>query len=358
MEKYMRRAIELAAGGEGFVNPNPLVGAVIVKDGKVIGEGFHQRYGELHAERNALKSCTEDPSGADLVVTLEPCCHYGKNPPCTQAVIDSGIKRVFVGSYDPNPLVAGKGINTLREHGVEVVTEVLKEECDGLNEIFFHYITTNRPFVIMKAGITADGKIAAATGDSKWITNEKSRAHTHETRKRVAAILVGIGTVTSDDPMLSCRAENPSHPVRVVCDSKLCIPIHSRLVRTARQIPVYVATISEDQERARDLEGLGVHVIKTTAVNNCVDLENLMEQLGQMGVDSVLIEGGAEMHASALRAGIVNKTQFYVAPKIMGGDGKSAVGALGISLAGEAVQLKNPVITRFDDDILIEYEVK
>ncbi len=357
MEKYMRRAIELAKGGIGFVNPNPLVGAVIVKDGKIIGEGFHERYGQLHAERNALKNCVESCEGADMFVTLEPCCHYGKNPPCTEAVIESGIKRVFVGSFDPNPLVAGKGIEILRNHGIEVVDDFLREECDALNDIFFHYITTKTPYVILKTAVTADGKIAAATGDSKWITNEKSRAHTHETRKRVSAILVGVNTVIADDPMLNCRAENPSNPIRIICDSKLRIPLTSKIVQTANDIPTYIVCISGDTEKITALENMGAHIIKTQSKDGHTDLADLMKILGEMQIDSVLIEGGGEIHASALKSGIVNKLQLYIAPKIIGGDGKNAVAPLGITLMRDAVQLKNPQISRFDDDILIEYEV-
>lgn len=357
MDKYMRRAIELAKGGIGFVNPNPLVGAVIVKNGKIIGEGFHERYGQLHAERNALKNCTESCEGSDMFVTLEPCCHYGKNPPCTQAVIASGIKRVFVGSFDPNPLVAGKGISVLREHGIEVTENFLREECDALNDIFFHYITTKTPYVISKTAVTADGKIAAATGDSKWITNEKSRAHTHETRKRAAAILVGVNTVIADDPMLNCRAENPSDPIRVICDSNLRIPLASKIVQTAKDIPTYIATLSDNATRIDELEKSGVHIIKTRSKDGHTDLADLMKKLGEMQIDSVLIEGGGEIHASALKAGIVNKVQLYIAPKIIGGDGKNAVAPLGITLANDAVRLKNPIVSRFDDDILIEYEV-
>jgi diaminohydroxyphosphoribosylaminopyrimidine deaminase/5-amino-6-(5-phosphoribosylamino)uracil reductase len=356
-EKYMRRAIELAKGGIGFVNPNPLVGAVIVKDGKIIGEGFHEKYGCLHAERNALKNCKEDCKGADMFVTLEPCCHYGKNPPCTEAVIASGVKRVFVGSFDPNPLVAGKGISILRENGIEVVENVLREECDALNDIFFHYITTKTPYVIMKTAVSADGKIATVTGNSKWITNEKSRAHTHETRKRAAAILVGVNTVIADNPMLNCRCENPSNPIRVICDSTLRIPLNSQVVKTANEIPTYVATVSENAEKITALEKSGVHIINTAEKNNRVDLADLMKKLGEMQIDSVLIEGGGEIHASALKAGIVNKLQIYIAPKIIGGDGKNAVAPLDITLADDAVMLKNPQISRFDDDILIEYEV-
>lgn len=358
MEKYMLRAIELAKGGIGFVNPNPLVGAVIVKDGRIIGEGFHERYGELHAERNALKNCAENAEGADMFVTLEPCCHYGKNPPCTEAVIESGIKRVFVGSFDPNPLVAGKGIAMLREHGIEVIEGFLRGECDKLNDIFFHYITAKTPYVVMKAAISADGKIAAVTGDAKWITNEKSRAHSHETRKRVSAILVGVNTIIADDPMLNCRAENPSNPARIICDSSLRIPLDSKIIETAREIPTYIATVCRDTKKIEAIEQRGAHIIKTAVRDTKVDLSDLMKQLGQMGFDSVLIEGGGEIHASALRERIVNKLQIYIAPKLIGGDGKNAVAPLGILCAKDAVMLKNPVISCFDGDVLIEYEVR
>lgn len=357
MEKYMRRAIELAKRGTGFVNPNPLVGAVIVKNGKIIGEGFHERYGQPHAERNALKNCTESCGGADMFVTLEPCCHYGKNPPCTDAVIKSGIKRIFVGSFDPNPLVAGNGISILREHGIEVTENFLREECDALNDIFFHYITTKTPYVILKTAVTADGKIAAATGDSKWITNEKSRSHTHETRKKVSSILVGVNTVIADDPMLNCRADNPSNPIRVVCDSHLRIPITSKIVQTSKDIPTYIACISDDTKKITSLENMGAHIIKTQPLNGHTDLAELMQKLGGIQIDSMLIEGGGEIHASALRSGIVNKIQIYTAPKIIGGDGKNAVAPLGITLMRNAIQLKKPLISLFGDDILIEYEV-
>lgn len=358
MEKYMRRAIELAKKGIGFVNPNPLVGAVIVKNGKIIGEGYHKKYGEPHAERNALANCTENPFGADMFVTLEPCCHYGKNPPCTEALIESGIQHVYVGSSDPNPLVAGNGIKILREHGIKVTESFLEKECDALNNIFFHYITTQTPYVIMKAAVTADGKIAAYTGDSKWITNEKSRAHTHETRKQVSAILVGVNTVIDDDPLLSCRAENPSNPVRIICDSSLRIPVNSRIVNTAKDIPTYVACTSSSAEKRNILENKGIHIIDVPSNDGHTDLVSLMQMLGNMKIDSVLIEGGANIHASALKAGIVNKLQLYIAPKIIGSDGKSAVASLGILKASEAYRLHNPHITYFDDDILIEYEVK
>ena len=216
-EYYMRRAIALAQKGEGQVSPNPLVGAVIVKDGKIIGEGYHEHYGQPHAERNALANCIQSPEGATIYVTLEPCCHHGKQPPCTDALLAAGIRRVVIGSKDPNPLVHGKGIRILREHGVEVTEQVLQDECDEMNEVFFHYIQTKLPFVILKYAMTLDGKIATYTGASRWVTGEAARAHVHRMRNRYHAIMVGVGTVLADDPMLTCRlgkTENGVNPVR------------------------------------------------------------------------------------------------------------------------------------------------
>ncbi len=353
----MQRAIELARLGEGFVNPNPLVGAVIVKDNQIIGEGYHERYGELHAERNALKNCKMSPVGADMYVTLEPCCHYGKNPPCTEAVIASGIKHVYVGSFDPNPLVAGKGIEQLRNAGIKVTEGFMREECDTLNDIFFHYITTKMPYVILKSAITLDGKIAAYTGHSKWITNAESRLDAHRLRKKAAAIMVGIGTVLADDPMLNCRCEDPSDPIRIICDSKLRIPLESKIVKTAKQIPTYIVT-SVISEKTAELEKAGVGIIHISSDEKGIDLKLLMKKLGEMKIDSVMIEGGAAMHTSALMSGIVNKVQIYIAPKILGGDGIGAFNAMGITDVNDAVKLKNPKVTAFGDDIMIEYEVK
>lgn len=356
--KFMERAIELANKGEGFVNPNPLVGAVIVKNGKIIGEGCHEKYGHAHAERNAIRSCKEDMTGAEIYVTLEPCCHYGKNPPCTEAIIKSGIRKVYVGSSDPNPLVAGKGIQQLRAAGIEVVENIMKEECDALNYIFFHYITTKRPYVILKTAMSADGRTAAYTGHSRWITNEFSRQDVHRTRKKAAAIMVGLGTVFADDPMLNCRCENPSNPIRIICDSKLRTPKSSKLVRTARDIPTYIATQSQDKELLAAFQSKGVNIIHMPVNTFDIDLNCLMDKLGEMGIDSVIIEGGASLHTSALKAGIVNKVQMYIAPKIIGKEGISAFGPMGIKRVDECYKLGSPKITMFGDDILVEYDVK
>ena len=227
---YMRMALELAKRGMGRTSPNPMVGAVIVRDGQVIGQGWHARCGDLHAERSALKNCTEDPAGATMYVTLEPCCHQGRQPPCTEAVLAAGIARVVVGSDDPNPLVAGKGIGILRRAGVTVETGVLKEACDDLNRVFFHYIRTGRPYVVMKYAMTLDGKIATRTGASRWITGEAARRRVHEDRHRYSAIMAGVGTVLADDPLLTCRMEGGRNPIRVICDTHLRTPLTSRIV--------------------------------------------------------------------------------------------------------------------------------
>ena len=233
-EQFMKRAIELAKQGVGWTAPNPLVGAVVVKNGRVIGEGYHRKYGELHAERNALAACTEDPAGATLYVTLEPCCHYGKTPPCTEIIIEKKIAKVVIGSRDPNPKVAGKGARILREHGINVVEDYMREACDALNPVFFHYITTKTPYVVLKFAMTLDGKIATRTGASKWITGEAARNHVHQLRGRYAGILAGIGTVLADDPMLNCRIDGAHQPLRIILDSHLRIPMGSRLVRSAK----------------------------------------------------------------------------------------------------------------------------
>ena len=209
---YMRLALELARRGEGWTNPNPMVGAVLVRDGRILSTGYHERCGALHAERHALSRCTESPAGATLYVTLEPCCHHGRQPPCTDAILQAGIARVVVGSDDPNPLVAGKGLEILRQAGVQVETGVLKAECDALNQVFFHYIQTGRPYVILKYAMTADGKIATRTGASRWITGEEARRRVHQDRHRCAAIMVGVGTVLTDDPLLTCRMEGAGTP--------------------------------------------------------------------------------------------------------------------------------------------------
>ena len=246
MEEYMRRAISLAKKGVGLVAPNPLVGAVIVKDGEIIGEGWHRRYGDLHAERHALSNVTAEPKGAVMFVTLEPCCHTGKQPPCTEAIVEAGISEVYIGSRDPNPLVSGKGVAYLKEHGVIVHEDYLRAECDEINTVFFHYIRDKRPYVIMKYAMTIDGKIATSTGKSKWVTSEAAREHVHKRRGIYTAIMVGSNTVLKDNPMLNVRIPSVRNPVRIVVDSKLVTPLESKLVKTAGDIRTIICTASDD----------------------------------------------------------------------------------------------------------------
>lgn len=258
-ERYMRRALELAARGAGFTAPNPLVGAVLVKDGRIIGEGWHQRYGGLHAERNAFLDCDargEDAAGATLYVTLEPCCHYGKTPPCTEAILARGVRRVVVGITDPNPLVAGKGLAILREAGIAVTQGVLEDDCREMNRIFLRYITTGLPYVTLKYAMTLDGKIASVDGSARWITGEAARADVHRLRHRYSAIMVGAGTVLRDDPLLTCRMEGGRNPLRIVCDSRLRTPLDSQLVKTAGEVPTLLATTAGDPAEGAPTSGI------------------------------------------------------------------------------------------------------
>lgn len=364
-EQFMKRAIELAKQGVGWTAPNPLVGAVVVKNGRVIGEGYHRKYGELHAERNALAACTEDPAGATLYVTLEPCCHYGKTPPCTEIIIEKKIARVVIGSRDPNPKVAGKGARILREHGINVVEDYMREACDALNPVFFHYITTKTPYVVLKFAMTLDGKIATRTGASKWITGEAARNHVHQLRGRYAGILAGIGTVLADDPMLNCRIDGAHQPLRIILDSHLRIPMGSRLVRSAKEYPLLIVCneSTRDREegtnRIQKLEEAGAKVWTLPEKNGHPDLNVLMQRLGEEKIDSVLIEGGGTVNEAVLKAHIVHHVYAYIAPKIFGGeDAKTPVEGSGIRLPQECAKLRLAKITVLLNDMLLEYDVE
>ena len=382
-EEYMRRALELSLRGTGRVSPNPLVGAVIVKDGRIIGEGWHAVFGSLHAERAALENCrsrNEDPAGADIYVTLEPCCHHGKQPPCTDALIEAGIRRVFTGCGDPNPKVAGKGIRILKEHGIEVTEHLLEEECRKVNEVFFHYITTGLPLVVLKYAMTLDGKTACFTGASRWVTGEAARRHVHETRNRLTAIMAGVGTVLTDDPLLTCRlgeAQKGRDPVRIICDSSLRTPLTAKVVTTARETPTILATCCRDKEKQAPYIAAGCRILEcgdaraqdppgtapagsqgspgTDPDGPRVDLRDLTAQLGAAGIDSILLEGGSTLAWSALESGIVQKVQAYIAPKIFGGaSSKTPVGGTGFPAPAEAIRLRNITVTQLGQDLLLE----
>lgn len=358
-EKYMQRALDLARQGEGHVNPNPMVGAVVVKDGKIIGEGYHQKYGELHAERNAFRNCRESPEGADLYVTLEPCCHYGKTPPCTEAIIENGIKRVIVGSPDCNPLVAGKGIAILRKAGIEVTEGILQQECDEVNKVFFHFMKTGKPYVMMKYAMTMDGKIATHTGASKWITGETARKKVHEDRGRFMAIMAGVGTVLADNPLLTCRTEGKKSPIRIICDTHLRTPPNAEIVKTAKKVPtIFAVAEGIETEKKRLFIENGCEIWELPEKEDVVDLHALMQRLGERKIDSVLLEGGGTLNFTALKSGIVNAVQAYIAPKIFGGtEAKTPVEGMGVCLPEEAFKLKNTKLSFLGEDILIESEL-
>lgn len=376
--EYMSRAIELAELGRGWVNPNPVVGAVIVKEGRVIGEGWHERYKGLHAERNAFASLTESAEGADLYVTLEPCCHYGKTPPCTEAIIAHKIRRVVIGSDDPNPKVAGKGVIQLREAGILVETGVMKAECDRLNPVFFHYITTNMPYVVMKYAMTADGKIATKTGASKWITGEKARARVQEMRHCYMGIIAGIGTVLADDPMLNVRLKGKKSPIRIICDSRLRIPLDSKICRSAGQYRTMIACgkiedgdlgIEKKKEqdadckemvrKAEKLRAMGIEVVSLPDVQGRVDLLQLMNYLGSQKIDSVFLEGGGELNDSFLRAGLVQELKVFIAPKIFGGkEAKTPVSGVGVELPDQGTAFVLEKTSVIGEDFLLEYRAE
>ncbi len=358
---YMRRAIELADRGCGFVNPNPLVGAVIVKDGKVIGEGWHERYGQWHAERNALLTAKEDTAGATMYVTLEPCCHYGKTPPCTEAIIEHKIAKVVVGIADPNPLVAGKGMTLLREAGIEVICGVEEERIREQNKIFLKYIETGMPWVALKTASTLDGKIAAYTGDSKWITGEESRAKVQEIRARLMAVMVGIGTVLADDPLLNCRIVDREvrQPIRIIVDSNARLPLNSRIVQTATVYRTIVAhTRFAAEEQLQQLREHGVETLLCNEEEGLVRVEDLCRKLGKSGIDSVLLEGGGSLNFSFLNKGLVDEIYAFIAPKIIGGmNAKTAVEGEGFSRMADAIDLKITDVLNAGQDILLKLRI-
>lgn len=360
--EYMRRAIELAERGVGFTNPNPMVGAVIVKGGKVIGEGWHERCGEWHAERNAFRNCTVPAEGATMYVTLEPCCHYGKTPPCTEAIIEHGIARVVVGMEDPNPLVAGKGIALLREAGIEVVCGVEEEALREQNRVFLKYISTKLPWVAMKTAMTLDGKIATRTGDSKWITGAEAQAYVHELRHRFMAILVGIGTAVADDPLLNCRIEGRGvrQPIRVVVDSNARLSLDSQLVKTAGEYRTIVAhTRFAPEERVKALRETGVEMLLCKEKEGLVDVRNLLELLGLSGIDSILLEGGGSLNYTFLSEGLADELYAFIAPKIVGGmNAKTPVEGAGMEKMADAINLELENVLNIGHDVLLKLKVK
>ncbi len=372
-EQFMLRAIELAQKGKGFTNPNPLVGAVIVKDGQVIAEGYHHKYGDLHAERDALKNAREkgvDVTGAELYVTLEPCCHTGKQPPCTQAVIDSKISHVIIGSRDPNPLVDGKGVKQLQDAGIKVTQDFLKAECDAINPVFFHFIKNKMPYVIIKYAMTADGQTATSKAESRWITGHQARQNVHLTRAESMAVMTGIGTAKKDNPMLNVRLDdNGTHrqPVRIVLDSHLKLNPESMLAKTAREIPVIIFCKKELTEteiiRKSVLESQGIKVLTAPENKNHSTLYNQLSMLASEGIDSILVESGGTLNGSLFfdEPNLVQEVHVYIAPKIFGNDGRTIftpVKGKGINFPNQCVKLSKPEVSMYGEDVLLKYKVE
>jgi diaminohydroxyphosphoribosylaminopyrimidine deaminase / 5-amino-6-(5-phosphoribosylamino)uracil reductase len=354
---WMRRALELAERARGRTSPNPMVGAVLVKDGQLAGEGFHAYAGSDHAEVVALREAGAAAAGTTLYVSLEPCCHHGRTPPCVEQILEAGIARVVTACEDPNPAVSGNGISALRAGGLRVDVGVLAGEAARLNEAFFTYVRTGRPFVTLKVAASLDGKIATRTGESRWITGESARRRVHQLRNETDAVLVGIGTVLRDDPLLTTRLgiADQRDPIRVIVDNLARLPLRAKVVNRASTAPTLLA-VSQMAPRAKleALEREGVQVIVVENSPRRVSLERLMEALGKRCILSVMIEGGAEINGSALREGIVDKVLVFLAPILIGGKSPpTAVGGDGIETLGQALRLRDVCIERFDGDILV-----
>lgn len=352
-DAYMQRALELAARGLGRTSPNPAVGAVIVRGRRIIGEGFHRRAGRPHAEIEALRSLKGAAKGATLYVNLEPCSHHGRTPPCADAVIQAGIQRVVIGTPDPNPLVAGRGVRRLRRAGIQVKTGVLRQVCERLNEDFSIFIRTGRPMVTLKLAASLDGRIATAVGDSRWISGPSSRRLVHELRNRADAVLVGAETVRSDDPQLTCRIRGGRDPVRVVLDSRLSISPQTRICTQASKAPTLIATTQAGAKRRRLFERPNVEVLPLAAAKGRVPLAALLQELAQRGLKHVLIEGGGQVAAAALDERLVDKILFFYGPILLGGDGRAMIGTLGITRVAAGHKLHTVQVSQRGDDVVV-----
>jgi diaminohydroxyphosphoribosylaminopyrimidine deaminase / 5-amino-6-(5-phosphoribosylamino)uracil reductase len=356
MDRYfMKMALELAATAKGKTNPNPVVGAILVKDGLIVGSGLHRKAGEPHAEVHAFRMAGEHAKGATLYVTLEPCSHYGKTPPCANLVKESEVSRVVVAMQDPNPQVAGRGIGLLRDAGIEVDVGILEEEAKLLNERFIHNMLTRTPFVISKVAMTLDGKIAAYNGHSKWITGEESRYNVHRLRNEVDAILVGSGTVLADDPMLTTRLKTGGkNPIRIILDSELKTPLEANITDTTDAKTWIVTNENVNSDKIKDFEQKGVEILTVPKTESGLDLAVLMNQLFEKGVTDLLVEGGSEINGSFLRAGLINKFLIYVAPKVLGGrESRTPFTGSNVETMDQALEVTFHSIENFGEDILI-----
>jgi diaminohydroxyphosphoribosylaminopyrimidine deaminase/5-amino-6-(5-phosphoribosylamino)uracil reductase len=357
-QRHLQRTIELAATARGHTSPNPLVGAVVAKGERTIGEGFHAAAGEPHAERQALASCSEDPAGATLYVSLEPCCHQGRTPPCTEAIVEAGIARVVVASDDPSEKASGRGLGVLRDEGVrvEIFDGELSHEARLLNQPFRKHARTGRPLVVFKSAMTLDGKVATRTGDSQWISSEASRARVHRWRAESDAVAVGLGTALADDPQLTARVEAVRRqPRRVVFDSEARLPIDSRLVRGLDEAPVIVVVSRAASRTAvQALESAGCDVVVASGNNEAARVASALDELGARGIQSLLLEGGPRLAGSFLEAGEVDEARIFVAPLLTGGrDARTAVEGMGVEQIADAKRALATEVERIEDDVLI-----
>lgn len=354
-EKWMKRVLRLAEAGRGRTSPNPLVGAVLVKNGKVVGEGYHARIGEAHAEIIALRQAGEKARGAVLYLNLEPCTHYGKTPPCVPQVIKAGLKRAVIGMEDPNPLVNGRGIEALRKSGIDVKVGVLGKECRRFNEAFCKYIVKREPFVVLKVAATLDGKIATRNGDSKWISGKGARRFVHRLRDQVDGVLVGIGTVLRDDPLLTARTKKGREPYRIVLDSGLKIPEEAKVFEHSPSEVILVTTGAAPHEKIERLEKRGVRVLIVESKEGRVDLKSCLGKLGEIGMTNLLVEGGSQVNGSFLDEGLIDKFFFFLSPKWMGDPQALGIfGGRGVLTLKEAIGLKELKTKRIGEDIFVE----
>ena len=368
-EKYMQMAIELAKKGAGGVNPNPMVGAVVVKNGKVIGRGYHKFFGGSHAEVYALEEAGKEAEGATIYVTLEPCSHYGKTPPCAKKIIDMGIKKCFIGSSDPNPKVAGRGVAMLKETGIEVVENVLKEECDEINQVFFKYIKTRIPYLFVKCGITLDGKIALSNGISKWITNSIAREKVQYYRNKFMGIMVGINTVLTDNPSLTARIENGVNPFRIIVDPNLQINENCKVVKNNEDEKTVIIT-SQKNLFAEDVENTEIQMKQKRLVEKnkvkfiFIDgkkfsFKKMLEEIGKTGIDSVLLEGGETLISLAFEENVIDGGEIFIANKILGdSSAKPFISGFVRKKMEEAVQLTNVRNNIYGENVGMEFYFK
>lgn len=355
---YMRMALDLAAKATGRTSPNPMVGAAVVRNGQIVGEGYHARAGTPHAEVHALRRAGDNARGSTLYVTLEPCCHYGRTGPCTEAIIKAGIDRVVLAMADPNPLVAGKGVQRLRESGIKVDCGIMENEARKLNEVFIKFITTRLPFVVMKTAMSLDGKIATTRGESQWITGPKAREYVHHLRDRYDAILVGVGTVLADNPSLTTRLPGVQgrDPVRIILDSMASSPVKSKVFNQQSESSTIIVTSPEaPADKVSALRDAGAEIIQVPLDENGINLLLLLQELGSREITSVLVEGGAKVNGSFTYNKLVDKVYWFIAPQIIGGDAApSPVGGKGIPILNDALQISDITMHSLGKDICIE----